>query len=153
MADRRRRRPRGGARGRALTGLRPAQLAPLALGVAALALGTAFGWDARLVEAVVTPPPLLRAALVGTSVVLGLALLAAALRRLGAFASDDTAAPPELPTMVRGVRLAFLAVAAFAAAAGWILGHPLPIVIALVIAGVDVIETSFLLLVVTLRRR
>jgi len=55
--------------------------------------------------------------------------------------------------MVRGVRLAFLAVAAFAAAAGWVIGHPLPIVVALVIAGVDVVETSFLLLVVQLRGR
>jgi hypothetical protein len=32
-------------------------------------------------------------------------------------------------------------------------GHPLPIVVALVIAGVDVIETSFLLLVVSVRNR
>jgi hypothetical protein len=47
----------------------------------------------------------------------------------------------------------FLAVAAFAAAAGWALGHPLPLVVALVIAGVDVLETSFLLLVVNLRSR
>ena len=30
--------------------------------------------------------------------------------------------------------------------------HPLPFIVALVIAGVDVLETSFLLLVVTLRR-
>ena len=43
--------------------------------------------------------------------------------------------------------------AAFAAAAGWILGSPLPLVLALVIAGVDVVETSFLLLVVGMRRR
>ena len=55
--------------------------------------------------------------------------------------------------MVRGIRLVFLAVAALAAALGWILGHPLPIVIALIIAGVDVIETSFLLLVVRTRRQ
>jgi hypothetical protein len=48
--------------------------------------------------------------------------------------------------MVRGVRLAFLAVAAFAAATGWILGHPLPLIVGLVIAGIDVVETSFLLL-------
>ena len=54
--------------------------------------------------------------------------------------------------MVRGVRLVFLAAASFTAAAGWIIGDPLPLVIALVIAGVDVIETSFLLLVATRRR-
>ena len=55
--------------------------------------------------------------------------------------------------MIRGVRLVFLAVAAFAAASGWAVGHPLPLVVALVIAGVDVLETSFLLIVVTLRSR
>jgi hypothetical protein len=53
--------------------------------------------------------------------------------------------------MIRAVRLVFLAVAAFAAAAGWLIGHPLPLVVALVIAGVDVLETSFLLVVVALR--
>jgi hypothetical protein len=55
--------------------------------------------------------------------------------------------------MIRGVRLVFLAVAAFAAGASWLVGHPLRIVVALVIAGVDVLETSFLLLVVTIRSR
>jgi hypothetical protein len=50
--------------------------------------------------------------------------------------------------LIRGVRLAFLAVAAGAAGAGWALGHPLPLIVAAVIAGVDVVETSFLLLVV-----
>ncbi len=50
-----------------------------------------------------------------------------------------------MPGLIRAVRLAFLAVAAFAAAAGWALGHPLPLVVAAVIAGIDVIETSFLL--------
>ena len=49
--------------------------------------------------------------------------------------------------MIRGVRLAFLAVAALAAAAGWFIGHPLLLVVALVIAGVDVVETTFLLVV------
>jgi hypothetical protein len=58
----------------------------------------------------------------------------------------------DLVSLTRGVRLAFLAVAAFSAAGGWALGHPLPIVIALVIAGVDVLETSFLLLVIATRR-
>ena len=54
----------------------------------------------------------------------------------------------DVPGLIRAVRLAFLAVAAFAAAAGWALGHPLPLIVAAVIAGIDVIETSFLLLVV-----
>jgi hypothetical protein len=54
--------------------------------------------------------------------------------------------------MVRGIRFVFLAAAAFAAAAGWLVGNPLPIVIGLVIAGVDLAETSFLLLVALGRR-
>jgi hypothetical protein len=127
------------------------ELAPLGLGVGALVIGTAFGWDARLVGAIVTPPPAIRAALVGASAVVAVALFVAALRRLGAPDGGPTSARPDLPTMIRGIRLVFLAVAAAAAGAGWALGHPLPIVVALVIAGVDVIETSFLLLVV--RRR
>jgi len=62
----------------------------------------------------------------------------------------------DVPGLVRGVRLMFLAVAAFAAAAGWLLGEALPLLVALVIAGIDAIETSFLLLVVgagTVNRR
>ena len=77
------------------------------------------------------------------------ALFGAALRRL----AGEDGLRPDWPAMVRGIRLAFLGVAAFAAGAGWVLGHPLPIVVALVIAGVDVIETSFLLLVARVRVR
>jgi hypothetical protein len=132
-------------------GARPADLLPLALGVLAFVVGTAFGWDARLVDAVVTPPAIVRAALVAVAVVAGVALLAGGLRRIGARAGS-VAATADLPAMIRGVRLVFLGVAAWAAAVGWIAGHPLPLVIALIIAGVDVIETSFLLLVVRSRR-
>src|SRR5829696_5044742 len=128
-----------------------AKLMPLILGIAALVVGTAFGWDTRLVDAVVTPPVGIRAALVGGAAVVGAALFVAALRRIGGQTLERSGAP-DLPTMVRGIRLLFLAVAALAAAAGWAVGHPLPIVIALVIAGVDVIETSFLLLVVGRQR-
>ena len=49
--------------------------------------------------------------------------------------------------MIRAVRLAFLAVAAFAAAGAWLVGQEVFLVVAAVIAGVDVIETTFLLLV------
>ena len=120
----------------------------------ALAVGTLLGWNSALLEAIATPPALIRAALVAASVVLGLWLLAQALQRLsvsrgpgrGAMSGTDIAG------LVRGVRLVFLAVAAFAAAGGWLVGHPLPFIIALVIAGVDVLETTFLLLVVAVRR-
>ena len=67
-----------------------------------------------------------------------------ALGRFGAASGDPRA-------LIRAVRLMFLAVAAFAAAAGWFLGSALPIVVALVIAGVDVIETTLLMLVVHVR--
>jgi hypothetical protein len=84
--------------------------------------------------------------LVGGSVAVGLALLTRSVARLADAGTDD------VPGLIRAVRLAFLAVAAFAAAAGWALGHPLPLVIAAVIAGIDVIETSILLVVVAGRR-
>ena len=100
------------------------------------------GWNEGWLDAIVTPPPLIRAGLVGGSVALGLWLLA---RSLGRMADAGTV---DVPGLIRAVRLAFLAVAALAAAAGWALGHPLPLIVAAVIAGVDVIETSFLLLVV-----
>jgi hypothetical protein len=58
----------------------------------------------------------------------------------------------DVPGMVRGVRLVFLALAAAAAGIGWALGDALPLVVAMVIAGIDVVETSFLLLVVGSRR-
>ena len=126
---------------------------PLAIGLAGLAVGTAFGWDSRLVDALVTPPPVVRAVLVGAGVVVGLWLLRASIARLRLtpLRRVGSTAEPDVAGMVRGVRLTFLAVASFAAAIGWLIGHPLPLVLALVIGGVDVIETSFLLLVVTFR--
>ena len=114
----------------------------IALGILAVVGATVAGWDGALLDAVVTPPPIVRAALVGGAVALGAFLLA---RSVGRMAAAGTA---DVPGMIRGVRLAFLAVAAFAAAAGWAVGHPLPLLIAAVIAGIDVIETSLLLLVV-----
>ena len=130
------------------------RLAWLVVGAAAIAAGTALGWDASALTAIVTPPPFLRAALVGVSAAIGVVLLLGAVNRLAG--GDDSSAvgassSPDIRSMIRGVRLVFLAVAAFAAASGWALGHPLPLVVALVIAGVDVLETSFLLIVVGLR--
>ena len=134
---------------------RPGGVLWLLGGALAIAAGTALGWDANSLSQVVTPPPAIRAALIGVSVVIGVSLLVGA---LGLLSGDpEQARLPlerrEVGSMIRGVRLVFLAVAAFAAAAGWMLGHPLPLVVALVIAGVDVLETSFLLVVVNLRRR
>lgn len=125
-------------------------IAPLAAGVAALVAGTLFGWDSRLVDALVSPPALVRAGLVAVAVLIGARLLARAVAGLSR--AGEPSDVRDLAGMVRAVRLVFLAAAAFAAAAGWILGSPLPLVLALVIAGVDVVETSFLLLVVGARQ-
>jgi hypothetical protein len=117
------------------------------LGLVAVVLATVVGWNAGWLDAIVSPPPIVRAFLVGLAVAAGVMLLTRAIARMSA-SGDAMGGEPDVPGLIRGVRLAFLAVAAFAAAAGWALAHPLPLIIAAVIAGIDVIETSFLLLVV-----
>jgi hypothetical protein len=119
----------------------------LVLGVAAVVVGTALGGAGQLLDAIASPPVLIRAALVGASSVVALALLGRALAALGGEHPPGHRPDRDMATMIRGVRLAFLAVAALAAAAGWFIGHPLLLVVALVIAGVDVVETTFLLIV------
>ncbi len=137
--------------------LNAGRLVWLLVGAGAIAAGTALGWDASALAAIVSPPALIRAALIGLGVAVGVVLLLGALERLASPAVDGGTSrgvgARDIATMIRGVRLVFLAVAALAASSAWILGHPLPLVIALVIAGVDVLETSFLLLVVSLRSR
>jgi hypothetical protein len=130
----------------------------LLAGVFGVAVAMAVGLVPDVVDAVARPPILVRAGLAGLAVVLGGWLLLSALRRIGSSLRREPGAPPqlsdaELGAMVRGVRFVFLAAASFTAAAGWLLGEPLPLVIALIIAGVDVVETSFLLLVATRRAR
>jgi hypothetical protein len=117
------------------------------LGLVAVVLATVVGWNAGWLDAIVSPPPIVRAFLVGLAVAAGVMLLTRAIARMSS-PGDAMGGEPDVPGLIRGVRLAFLAVAAFAAAAGWALAHPLPLIIAAVIAGIDVIETSFLLLVV-----
>jgi hypothetical protein len=133
--------------------LQPRILAALALlaGVVAVGIAMVTGVAPDLVTTIATPPPLVRASLAGFAIVLGGRLLFSAVRRIDTSIRREPGAPSDLSdadlgTLVRGVRLVFLAAASFTAAAGWILGEPLPLVIALVIAGVDVVETSFLLL-------
>lgn len=123
--------------------MRPRLTAGLAIGAGVLAVvvGTALGFAPRFLEAVVHPPSIVRAALIGVSVAIGVVLLT---RSIVAMSAGET----DIRRLIRGVRLAFLAVAAFAAAAGWALGSALPLIVALVIAGIDVVETSFMLLVV-----
>jgi hypothetical protein len=124
---------------------RTASLGALVAGVIAVIGAMVIGLDRRTVEAIVHPPALIRAGLVGGSAALAVLLLARGLTRL-AGGTDD------VPSLIRGVRLVFLAVAAVAAGAGWALGDALPLIVALVIGGIDVVETSFLLLVVASAR-
>lgn len=121
-------------------------------GAAAVALAMLAGIAPDLLELIARPPAIVRAVLAGGAIVYGGRWLLSALRRIDISihrepGSSGRVSDADLGTMVRGVRLVFLAAAAFTAAAGWILGEPLPLVIALVIAGVDIVETSFLLLV------
>ncbi|HEY4632669.1 MAG TPA: hypothetical protein VIH00_02035 [Candidatus Limnocylindrales bacterium] len=126
---------------------RTAGIVALAAGIAAVIVASLVGsGDGSGLAALAQPPDVIRAVLVGGSVAVGLALLTRSVARLADAGADD------VPGLIRAVRLAFLAVAAFAAGAGWALGHPLPIVVAAVIAGIDVIETSILLIVVAGRR-
>jgi RsiW-degrading membrane proteinase PrsW (M82 family) len=129
-------------------------LLPLLIGVGALVAGTALG-VAGAGQGMGSWPLSVRAALVGVSVAIGLALLARAVAMMAESRPDglpENAATRDVGTMIRGVRLAFLAVAAFAAAGAFLVGHPLLLVVALIIAGVDVVETSFLLLVARTHR-
>jgi hypothetical protein len=126
-----------------------AYVVALVLGVVAVVVGSVLGGTGAVLDIVVRPPIIVRAALVGVSTVVAVALLGRALTALG---GGGDAPDRDMATMIRGVRLAFLAVAAIAAAAGWLVGHPLLLVVALVIAGVDVVETSFLLIVARSRR-
>lgn len=128
----------------------------LVAGVASIVLAMVVGAAEDVLVRIVTPPVIVRAGLSGFSIVLGGWLLLAAIRRLGASAewgepSDGEISSSDIGTMVRAVRLVFLSAASFTAAGAWLLGDPLPLVIALVIAGVDIVETSFLLLVVSRR--
>lgn len=132
-----------GQRSRAVA-LHAVEFAPLALGLGALLVGTAFGWDPRLLNAIVAPPLLVRAALAIAAVILAALLLGGAV----AWMEGRTGDGGHLVTMLRGVRLAFLALACVAVAIGWVLASALPFVVALIIAGIDVVETSFLLIVV-----
>ena len=114
----------------------------IVLGALAVAAATVAGSGTGWLDAIIAPPPLLRAVLIGGTAILAGWLLLEAIRRMG------TAGTSDVRGLIRAVRLVFLAVAAFATCAGWVLGNPLPLLVAAAIAGIDVIETSFLLLVV-----
>ena len=103
---------------------RLAALVALALGAVAVVAATLVGANADTLDAIVHPPPLIRAALVGGRVALAVILLSRGLARL-AGGRDD------VPGLIRGVRLVFLAAGGGAAGAGWALGDALPLIVAL----------------------
>jgi hypothetical protein len=53
--------------------------------------------------------------------------------------------------LIRAIRLMFVAVGLFAVAVGWFIGSPVPVVAGIVITAIDLLETSFLLLVTQAR--
>jgi hypothetical protein len=111
----------------------------LLIGVLVL-VATAAAGRTDLFGRVLEPPVWAAIPLAIAAGLVGCVLVARAAERLRGSTSDPRA-------LIRGVRLLFLAVAAFAAAAGWLLGSAMPIVVGLVIGAVDVIETTALLVV------
>ncbi len=122
----------------------PVEFVPVLVGFGALVAGTLAGWDGRFLDALAHLPVVVRFTLGAASLIGAALLLGAAIERMEA----RTPGSNHLVEMLRGIRLAFLALAAVSVAAGWLLGQPLPFVVALIIAGIDIVETSFLLLVV-----
>jgi len=119
------------------------QLLILLAGVGAVVIATAVGRQ-DVMGPILEPPPIGRLLFGVAAALVAVVLVMRAIARFGGAAGDPRA-------LIRAVRLAFLAIAAFAASAGWFLGSALPIVVALIIAGVDVIETTVLMLVVHVR--
>ena len=117
----------------------------LVLGVLAIVVATLAGWNPAVAGLILEPPLPGRILLGSFASVVGVLTLFTAADRLG------TSREPR--DLIRSVRLLFLAVAAGSAAAGWFLGSAVPVVAGLVIAGIDVIETSLLLVVTAARDR
>ena len=125
----------------------------LLAGLSAIGLAMVAGQLEGFLQSLARPTLFWRAGFAGFSIVLGGALLLGAIERIGGSIdadrpSDGEVSNADISSMIRAVRLVFLSAASFTAAGGWLLGDPLPLVIALVIAGVDIVETTFLLLVV-----
>jgi len=114
----------------------------LVFGTLAIALAMVAG-RTDLLSVVLQPPAPVGWLLGAAAAIVGVVLL---LR-----SADQVGTSSEPAELIRAIRIAFLAVAAFGASAGWFIGSPVPIVAGLVIAGVDILETTFLLIVATRR--
>jgi len=119
----------------------------LIIGIGLVAAGSVIGLAPGAVDAVLNGPPVVRALLAGVAGLAGLWLLALAVGTLVGDEDADGAAARTFAEAIRGIRLAFLAIAAFAVASAFVVGHLLPLVVGLIVAGVDVAETALLLLV------
>jgi hypothetical protein len=119
------------------------QVLLLVLGIGAVVLATVAG--ASDVLGRILEPPFPVGLLLGTAVsILGVVVLLRAVARAGGAREDAR-------ELIRAVRLVFVAVGCFAAAAGWFVGSPVPIIAGLIIVGIDVVETTFLLLITAAR--
>jgi hypothetical protein len=117
--------------------LRPAWA--LLIGVATIGVAMASG-SSELLQRLLEPPFPLGLVLGIACALIGLVVVLRAAARIGEAGEDARA-------LIRAIRLIFLAVGLFSAAAGWVIGTPVPIVAGLIIIGIDVLETTFLLLV------
>jgi hypothetical protein len=128
---------------------RSSAAAPLLAGVALLFVGALIGLNPGALDAALEGPIVVRLALAAAAGLVGVWYLLSAVNRLVGGSDSADGGPTRRPfaEMVRGVRYVFLAVASFAVGSAFVVGHPLPLVIGLIVAAVDVIETSFLLIV------
>lgn len=128
---------------------RTSAAAPLVAGMALLVVGGLIGLNPGALDVALEGPIVVRLALAAAAGLVGVWYLLSAMSRLVGGTSDPETGPTRRPfaEMVRGVRYVFLAIASFAVGSAFVLGHPLPLIIGLIVAAVDVIETSFLLIV------
>ena len=115
----------------------------LVLGVGAVVLASVAGGTGVLGR-ILEPPFPLGLLLAAAAAILGFVVLLRAAGHAGAAREDAR-------ELIRAVRLIFVAVGCLAAAVGWIIGSGVPIIAGLIIVGIDVIETTFLLLVTASR--
>jgi hypothetical protein len=120
-------------------------------GVALLLAGGLIGLNPDALDAALAGPIVVRLALAAAAALVGAWCLLSGVNRLAGEGSSppigEGAAPRPFSEMVRGVRYVFLAIAALAVGSAFVVGHPLPLIIGLIVAAVDVIETSLLLVV------
>ena len=74
------------------------------LGLVAVIVATVVGWNAGLLGAIVAPPPIVRAFLVGLAVAIGVTLLTRSIARMSA-SGEGVGGEPDVPGLIRAVRL------------------------------------------------